>query len=152
MSTSNQMTNWTDWFELEPRMAIPIEVQKQFGIYRIRVVDADGHPLKLGRMFEDDESGVVYIGRSGICEERKRTVGSRLKEWIRRGHSGAETYARAKAISPDKFLKHSLQVSVLHLPVSEICDREAKEIDAYRKRFGESPPFNSNIPGKEKSL
>ena len=102
--------------------------------------------MRLGRMLRCDESGVVYIGRSGVREEQRRTVRLRLKEWLRRGHSGAETYKNAQPkLPPD----HSLQVSALYLPVSEVRDKEKDEIRKYRDMFGEPPPFNSNIPGKE---
>jgi hypothetical protein len=97
-------------------------------------------------MLSCDESGVVYIGRSGLCKEKKRTVRLRLKEWLRRGHSGAITYERVKSTLPPN---HSLQVSALYLPASGVQAKEAEEIDTYRKQFGEPPPFNSNIPGQE---
>ncbi len=102
--------------------------------------------MRLGRMLGCDESGVVYIGRSGVREEKMRTVAWRLKEWLRRGHSGAETYARVKPDLPDN---HGLEVSALYLPVSEVCKGEAEKLEAYRKQFGEPPPFNSNLPRKK---
>jgi hypothetical protein len=40
-------------------------------------------------------------------------------------------------------------VSALYLPVAQVRETEAKEIETYRAKFGEPPPFNSNIPGKE---
>ncbi len=97
-------------------------------------------------MLKCDESGVVYIGRSGVQEEKQRTVGVRLNEWLLRHHSGAETYEHVKFTLPDN---HSLQVSALYLSASEVQAKEAEEIDTYRKQFGEPPPFNSNIPGKK---
>jgi len=100
--------------------------------------------MRLGRMFKCDESGVVYIGRSGV--QKTRTVGVRLEEWLKRYHSGAESYARVKPTLPHD---HSLQVSALYLPASEVKAKEAEEINKYLKKFGEPPPFNSNLPGKK---
>ncbi len=144
----DKTSDWTCWYCLEPssKESVPSEIQERFGIYQIRIVDANGCPIRLGRMLKCDESGVVYIGRSGVREEKMRTVAWRLKEWLRRGHSGAETYAR---VVPDLPHNHSLEVRALYLPVIEVCKGEAEEIEAYRKQFGEPPPFNSNLPGKK---
>ncbi len=101
-------------------------------------------------MLKCDELGVVYIGRSGLCGQR--TVVCRLKEWLRRYHSGAETYERFKdALPPNHSLhNHSLQVSVLYLSANDdVKAKETEAIGTYRKEFGEPPPFNSNIPGKK---
>jgi len=147
MVLMDETSDWTCWYCLEPQSkeTFPSEFQEHFGIYRIRIVDASGCPIRLGRMLKCDESGVVYIGRSGVHEEQKRTVGCRLKEWLRRYHSGAETYKRVKPTLP---VDHSLQVSALYPPASGVQAKEAEEIDTYRKQFGEPPPFNSNIPGQ----
>ncbi len=143
------MNAWTDWYDLEPHKAVPAEFETSFGIYRIRVVDTNGRPFVLGRMLGSDDSGLVYIGRSGEREAGGRTVGWGLKEWISRGHSGANTYDRAKKVFSGGFVNHRLQVSALFLPVNEVISREAQEIESYRMTFGEPPPFNSNTPGLE---
>ena len=140
----DETSDWTAWCCLEPKGTIPKEHKKHFGIYRIRIADASGCAIRLGRMLKCDESGVVYIGRSGV--QKTRAVGVRLKEWLRRYHSGAETYDCVKSTLPHD---HSLQVSALYLPANEVKAKEAEEINKYLKRFGEPPPFNSNIPGKE---
>lgn len=75
-------------------------------------------------------------------------VGWRLKGWVRRGHSGANTYERAKAVFPSALLNHRLQVSALYLSVNDVRSREAREIENHCAGFGE-PPFNSNKPGTE---
>lgn len=76
-------------------------------------------------------------------------MGWRLKEWIRRGHSGANTYERSKKVFSGGFVDHRLEVSALYPPANEVRAREAQEIENYKAKFGEPPPFNSNTPGSE---
>ena len=105
------------------------------------------------------DSGLCYIGRSGLNEEKGRTVANRLLEWLNvafklqgepagPGHSGAYAYEYPGV--KELLGSHGLEVSARFLPVGEdgenILAAEKNQLTSYRKRHGELPPFNSTDP------
>lgn len=152
-STPASPLSWGPWFELNDQTHWPGDL----GIYRIRLANASGTPFSLGRVCAADPDGIVYIGRSGCLDgKKKRTLGQRLQEFVYEGsHSGGWTFWQAKHIfqALGCFADHRLFASVVTLSGlrAEIVSAEASAVRAYFNAFGELPPFNSAFPGKWKT-
>lgn len=121
------------------------------GIYKIRIADASGRPIPIGRTCGTDAEGILYVGRSGFASQRTaRTVARRLREFQKERHSGGQTYSQAKRVyDRSKRLRgHRMFASAVALPDSKIEQAERKALRGYFEEFGELPPLNSAFPGK----
>jgi hypothetical protein len=149
---SGDIDNWTDWIDIDLAKSKRGQFNN-FGIYEIRVVDSRGQPIPISRLIGVDYPGVLYIGRSGLRNQKtKRTIANRIQEFLRqKNHSGGITYARAKKIlqQEKKFSGHRLQVRAIFLADEEIKSKEAKVLRDYFSIHAELPPCNSALPKKQ---
>ena len=142
------MSRWSDWIDIELAKSRHGPLN-DFGIYQIRAVTPSGEPIPISRIVGVDSSGIVYMGRSGYRHQRsKRTVANRIREFLRRRHSGGVTYARAKETlqRASQFSDHCLQVRAMLLADEEIDAMESDVLRDYFSRHGELPPCNSQLP------
>ena len=141
------MARWTSWLPIEDAASRDGPFGGMFGLYQIRAVSRTGAPIPIQRFAGSDSHGVIYIGRSGYFNRSEnRTIANRIGEFIRQGHSGGKTYARADLVLRRirRFSQHVLEVRGMILPDDEISAGEAKELRRYFNAYAELPPCNSN--------
>lgn len=141
---------WTNWISIgiASSRKSPLD---DYGIYKIRIVDKVSNVIPIGRLNRIDDSGVLYIGRSGFrYQNTERTVANRLDEFLNESHSGGKTYGLASAVLKKSlmFSGHLLEAQALYLKDDEIEEGEAKELRDYFLNFAELPPLNSSFPKK----
>ena len=143
------MARWSKWHEVQIGAKMSVDdFPDGFGIYQVRaVLKPNGDKaLEIGRLGGIDQSGLLYIGRSGIqSKSPKRTIKNRVNEFLLKRHSGGKTYSAAlRSLGGNKnFLSHVLQVRGMLLPEEKIKSRESQEIEKYVREFAELPPCNS---------
>jgi len=124
---------------------------KGCAVYKIRLADSNGSPIKIPRFLDKDEDGILVIGQS---ENIERRIG-----YFRGAMEGKE-YAHAEGQRmhliknfPSFMESHSdckIQYSFKNLPSKSEAEREEERLlKCYFKRYGEVPPVNNNLPGEK---
>lgn len=139
---------WTKWYSIDDAMSSIPPIA--YGIYKIRVTNSKGIPICIDRIGGVDDSGIVYIGRSGFKKKSpNRTLITRIWEFYQGNHSGGDTYYLSnqhRLSLTNNFRSHEINACCLILPDKSISQMEGAFLLQYFKRFGELPPFNSNFP------
>lgn len=158
----------TSWTPLSPDAA-DAEIRSH-AVYQVRLTDAKGQPLPIGRLGGIDTGGILYIGKSD-------NLSRRLTNWERGPHSGGETYAlmrRTEAFArpplEDGLLEYRARypgdISAEYPALAELRDGPDSEIAVIRmvakcevallaryfSRFGELPPCNSKFESKHREF
>lgn len=142
------MNHWSEWVEIE-RARSGEGRFAHFGIYHIRAVNQSGSPITVGRLAGIDRAGILYIGRSGFrWQKTQRTLGNRIDEWLKGGHSGGFRFQGLKPAldSSPAFRGHRLQARAKVLPDIEIEKAEVVSLQDYLSLYAELPPINSSMP------
>jgi hypothetical protein len=146
------MGRWSRWLDAE-LAKLRTGRFNDFGIYQIRIVTPSGKPIQICRIGGIDQTGIIYIGRSGYrLGKTNRTVANRIQEFIKEQHSGGCTYAKAKSVlqKMPQYKGHLLQVRAMFVPNKDIKNTESNELKKYFSSYAELPPCNSSLPNPQK--
>ena len=122
------------------------------GIYVIHWIASNHKGKTICRVASKDPEGILYIGKAGglTLIKRisifKRVINPKLKS---DNHSGGEAYNASKAIQN---LIRAEDMGVALFTVKDETPEEAEKryLAAYRNKYGELPPLNSQGPRKDK--
>lgn len=141
------MPIWSKWTDIKMNPN-----HKGYGVYKIRLVSPKESPIEIPRFLDNDREGILQIGRSEDIERRIRAF---------RGAIDKKKYAHAEGkrlrLIMDyctNFMKnHSnckFQYCFQKLPnKSKAKTEEERLIKCYFKKYGEVPPINNNLPGRD---
>jgi len=133
-------TSWSIWsrFKVEELSTIP----KKEGVYQFRCIDNKGVPMVIPRSKNKDSYGVIYIGSSVNLRTRLRGFWRTIEMHDRSRHAAAWTYCSFgySSLFPSKRLQFRYKVT------PSITTSEFDLLLAYRKKFADLPPLNSNQP------
>ena len=135
---------WTKWRNIEKRAS------NNPAVYKIRLINENNKPVEIGRLVKTDTGGIPSIGETGNLERRRNQfikgvkTGGELITKKRGGHSSANKIfvLKKKGIM-------NIELSNIQYSYCETMDHkqvEGKIIRNYVKNYGETPPFNSNLP------
>ena len=131
---------WSKWshFELRELSNIP----KKKGVYQFRCIDNKGVPMVIPRSKNKDSDGIIYIGSSVNLRTRLNGFWRTIEMQRRSRHAAAWTYCTFSysSLFPAKRVQFRYKVTP---------SRTTSEFDlllAYRKKFMDLPPLNSNRP------
>jgi hypothetical protein len=131
-------TSWSKWlpFKLKELSNIP----KKKGVYKFRCVDRKGAPIVIGRSKNKDPEGIIYIGSSVNLKRRLKEFWRTIENKDRSRHAAAWTYCSFSysSLFPAKRLQFRYKVT------PNITTSEFDLLLAYRKKFMDLPPLNSN--------
>ena len=131
---------WSKWshFELRKLSNIP----KKNGVYQFRCVDRERVPMVIGRLKNKDPEGIIYIGSSVNLRTRLKGFWRTIENKDQSRHAAAWTYCSFgySSLFPAKRLQFRYKVT------PRITTSEFDLLLAYRKKFMDSPPLNSNRP------
>ncbi len=125
-------------------------LKQQFGIYELVLISDDRAPKALPRALGEDNTGTLYIGRSGTTYSR--SLLTRIKEFwssIVRGaqvHTAGNHYHRADAEGLAAVGSIGVRIWTVPDPARMVKREEERRISAYVKRHKELPPFNHSWP------
>jgi len=139
---------WTDWKNID-------EVSEYNGrcpyngcaIYKIRM-RIGNKKVPIPRFFKIDKEGLLCIGKTENFERRRNDF---IRGWERGyGHAGANLlYLLNKHTNIRRiFRNYTCQYSFKRIGQRQINKLESQEIIKYVKKYGEAPPLNSVIPGR----
>ncbi|MEW6374199.1 MAG: hypothetical protein AB1502_00200 [Thermodesulfobacteriota bacterium] len=133
-------TSWSIWsrFRVEELSTIP----KREGVYQFRCVDREGVPMVIGRLKNKDPKGIIYIGSSVNLRIRLKGFWRTIENKDRSRHAAAWTYCSFgySSLFPAKRLQFGYKATPI------ITTSEFDLLLAYRKKFMDLPPLNSNRP------
>jgi len=113
------------------------------GVYVIHWIASNKKGLTICRVAGKDEEGVLYIGKTEkqtlferVCDFKKAV----LENYKSEGHSGGRSYNASKAL---KAMIKPEDMGVELFPSSDPEKAETRCLAAYRDKYGELPPLNS---------
>jgi hypothetical protein len=142
------VSNWSHWVD-----TLSIKKSKnQYtwpGVYKIRLADADGHPIEIGRLLCKDKEGTLAIGES-------KNIATRINQFNRAQLKGKLVHSEGITLFLIRMLtKFSrglcndcrIQFSAKKLKGKKEAEREEeKMLKTYFIEYGELPPLNRNMP------
>ncbi len=133
-------TSWSNWslFRVEELSTIP----KREGVYQFRCIDTKGDPMVISRSKNRDSDGIIYIGSSVNLRTRLRGFWRTIQMHDRSRHAAAWTYCSFSYSSLFPAKRLQFRYKVTPNPTSS----EFNLLLAYRKKFMDLPPLNSNWP------
>lgn len=149
------MCTWSEWLDIGSYS----DIDSSPGVYRIRLIDSANHsPVPIQRLLCQDEDGLLAIGESVDLRNRVKKFHKVVKErtgFLR--HSAGDRMALNlifRRIPPKTFFDNKgLEVSFIEAQDKAGAQRlEELLLKVYFIRFGELPPLNSNMPGKDPEL
>ena len=123
--------------------------QKVCAVYRIRLVKTKNKPISVSRFLGSDKEGVLCIGRASNMQNRRTQFVSGSK-----GHSEGRLLCFLRKYSglQRKYPRVPLEYQYVTTgSVRESKRQEEELIKKYVREYGEVPPLNSTIPGRERS-
>jgi hypothetical protein len=119
------------------------------GVYKIRIVDANGAPVIIGRFLGSDKDGILAIGES-------KNIAHRLRQFYRAvngkefKHSVANRFFLIRYIQSLRgctFSNGVLEYTAYKLEnKAKARSEEERLLKTYFKIFGELPPLNGDMP------
>lgn len=144
------MAEWSKWQDIW-WIDDFADLYKWPGVYKIRLIDYQGQPVRIGRLLGVDTDGLLAIGESV-------NVARRIREFYRayEGQSFRHYVAermfliRFKTAFGKKIFKDcKIQFTCMRLKdKAEVKKYEERFLKSYFKTFGELPPLNSDMPDK----
>ena len=139
------MSRWSDWIDIGRNASY-----KGCGVYKIRLANSK-ESIGIRRFLGKDKEGILMIGES-------KNIGERIKYF--RGAMEGKSYrhAEGKRLSlikkytcfMERYKDCKLQYSFKKLQnKSEAKKEEERLLKCYFKKYGEVPPLNNNLPGKD---
>jgi excinuclease UvrABC nuclease subunit len=112
------------------------------GVYKIFSLNDNDEPRRLPRVLGVDQSGILYIGRSGNLNDRLRMLWRVLQPNYRASaHTFGMNYKSLQVIQ-DAFPYDTLAIEFEEN--SEAKQLEKSLLEAYRQIYGEVPPLNGS--------
>jgi len=118
------------------------------GVYKIRLADADGYPIEIGRLLGKDREGTLAIGES-------KNIATRINQFNRAQHEGKLVHSEGITLflirMTTKFNRGlyndcRIQFSAKNLKDKKEAEREEEEmLKRYFMEYGELPPLNRNM-------
>jgi len=121
------------------------------GVYKIRLADADGYPIEIGRLLgkdRKDREGILAIGES-------KNIATRINQFNRAQLEGKLVHSEGITLflirMTTKFSKGlcndcRIQFSAKKLKDKKEAEREEEEmLKRYFMEYGELPPLNRNM-------
>ncbi len=132
---------WSKWSNVETPSR-----REGPAIYKIRIT-ANGRPITIPRFLEQDRTGILSIGMTGLMENRRH----QFLAGIRKGHGHSEANLLHLLLKHTqlrtRFAQFELQYSFCPVPTRDAAKEvEALELKKYVIHYGEVPPLNSAIP------
>jgi hypothetical protein len=117
-------------------------IPKREGVYQFRCVGSEGIPMVITRLKNKDPGGIIYIGSSYNLRTRLSGFWRTIEMQDRSRHAAAWTYCSFiySSIFPARRLQFRYKVT------PNITTSEFDLLLAYRKKFMDLPPLNSNRP------
>jgi len=145
------MSNWTEWLGIESIHDKAIRNNYRWpGVYKIRLVDSERNPIKIGRFLTCDNDGIIAIGHS-------KSVDQRIKQFLSAIHGKEFKHSVANRLFLIIYIsnigEHSstgnskIEFAALRLKdKSEAKWEEERLLKTCFKEFGELPPLNGALP------
>ena len=141
------MSKWSHWVD-----TLSIKKSKdQYtspGVYKIRLADADGYPIEIGRLLGKDREGTLAIGES-------KNIATRINQFNRAHYEGKLVHSEGITLflirMTTKFIRGlyddcRIQFSAKKLKDKKEAEREEEEmLKRYFMEYGELPPLNRNM-------
>ena len=144
----NEVLTWSEWVGLDRVRQRQDPLLDLSGVYRIRIVDADGKPIVQHRFMGTDTNGVVYIGQT--VNPLRRRLGNipRGRRTGKTSHTlGRKLHVLDSIPGIHKRLgKLSFECQVAHSRHSK--DAEKSLLRDYVATYGEVPPLNGTFPDR----
>lgn len=118
------------------------QIQDGYGTYQIFALSPDKTPIAIKRFATTDNTGLIYIGRAGKQQLRKRLSNFEMthrQNSRTTNHSGALKY-RTIPIIKEILDKHDLYFKCDFCENPEL--EEKKLLKQYRQTFGDTPLLN----------
>ena len=137
---SLKQPRWSKWTSLKTLdfSSIP----SSSGVYQIRWA-IDGKPQVIHRANGDDNSGLLYIGKSKTLRSR---IGVFWKDVINKTEVHTAGYTYFYYSYEKKFKPEQLGVRWSPLPEDEFDSWEDELLEDYAGKYLESPPLNIRLP------
>ena len=133
-------TSWSHWsrFKVKELSNIP----KRESVYQFRCVDSEGVPIVISRTKNKDPGGIIYIGSSYNLRTRLSAFWRTIEIQDRSRHAAVWTYCSFgySSLFPARRLQFRYKVT------PNTTTSEFNLLLAYRKKFMDLPPLNSNRP------
>lgn len=134
-----EQPNWSKWNGL--RTLDFSSIPSSSGVYQIRW-GINGKPQVIRRANGDDDSGLLYIGKSKNLQDRIKKFWRRIHG--RGGHTAGWTYDFYEYRK--KFKPEQMEVRWVQLPEDEIGEMEVYLLLEYVGKYLDRPPLNISIP------
>lgn len=141
------MPIWTKWKDI-----IENPDYTGCGVYKIRLVDSESYPLNIPRFLDTDKEGILQIGRSENIERRIKAFRG-AKEGRKYDHAEGKRLNRIMKCPNYEKRKNNCKIEYSFqklLNKSKAKTEEERLMKCYFKKYGEVPPINNNLPGKDK--
>jgi hypothetical protein len=137
--------SWSKWKDIEQKADY-----KGCGVYKIRLADSNKKPIEIHRFLGHDNEGILQIGRSTNIERRIGYFHGAMKG---KNYAHAEGERLNYIIENTCFLERYKDCNVQYSFKKLENEREVKAEEKhlliiYFKIFGEVPPLNNNLPGR----
>lgn len=146
------MAEWNVWRDISCIEEFA-DLYKWPGVYKIRLTDSSGCPIKIGRFLGNDSDGLLAIGESGT-----RTVSTRIKEFLKAYEGGKLKHSEAERLfligCTTRFRRGVYDNCTLQFAAKKLKDKaeaqiqEERLLKSYFVKYGELPPLNSDMPDK----
>jgi hypothetical protein len=140
------MSRWSKWIHIEQNAN-----HKGCGVYKIRLVDSRGSPIKIPRFLDKDKDGILQVGRSKVIERRIKYFRGAI-EGKSYPHAGGQRLSLIKKHTNfmERHNNCEIQYSFKKSPSEgKVKKEEELLLKCYFKKYGEVPPLNNNLPDKD---
>jgi len=139
---SSGWSEWTDIWETPNYVGC--------GVYKIRLADPEGFPVKIPRFIDTDKEGILQICHSenikrGIYRFLRATEGKRYTHAEGERLQLLKKYTNFKERYKDCKMQYSIKEQ---LNRREARMEQERLLKCYVKKYGEVPPNNNNFPDK----
>jgi len=123
---------------------------KFYCVFRIRLIDSGKNPIKIGRLLNDDEKGIMLIEKTSGIKARLGNFQRAIKNGKAAHSEGQKLYPIWDALKC-KYQNCSLEYSFKKMESEhEIKIEEERLQKCYLLKYGELPPLNANMGNKIK--
>jgi len=129
-----------------------------YGVYAIRLVyKGTNIPVVIQRFQNPDFSGILTIGQTSNIRDRIQTFGSAYQNGTNPHSEGRTLYLVRNFFYNQQFFYdqqfddiYSLQYCFIEKNSGEDAEQtEREQLQQYFRKFGEVPPLNANLPGRD---
>ena len=142
---------WKDISEVQEEDNVP-------GVYAIRLVYRGTNiPVVIQRFKKQDSSGILMIGHASKINDRIKDFRKAYKNGNASHSEGLTLFLVKKFFCNQQFFYdqqfddiYSLQYCFIKIGTKKEAEQtEEEQLQQYFRKFGEVPPLNANLPGRD---